>query len=80
MTAMISRTRIGPIAIEAGSICPFHQTLSSPAAPATKPAIVKAIVRCSGTLKPSEAIRMGSSLTPCSANPKGVLPSALNAK
>ena len=32
----------------------------------------KASARCSGTLKPSELIRTGSSRTPCNESPKGV--------
>ena len=64
MTAMTSRSIVAPMAIEFGSICPFHQMFSTPAVAATKPASVKANVRWSGTWKPSDAIRIGSSRTP----------------
>jgi hypothetical protein len=33
MTAMINTIRVGPMAIEAGSICPRHHTFSRPGDP-----------------------------------------------
>ena len=45
---------MAPIETELGSIWPFHQMLITPAKPATNPARVKASVRWSGTLNPSE--------------------------
>ena len=62
---------VAPIEMVFGSICPFHQTFSTPAVAATKPASAKANVRWSGTWKPSDAIRIGSSRTPSSATPNG---------
>ena len=78
ITAMMNRSSVGPMPIEFGSICPFHQMLSTPAIPATNPARVNASVRWSWTLKPSDAIRTGSSRTPCSAMPNGVRAIARN--
>ena len=58
------------MATEVGSIWPFHQMLNTPATPAMNPARVNASVRCSGTLKPSDAIRTGSSRIPSQAEPE----------
>ena len=55
---------------ELGSIWPFHQMLSTPARPATKPARANASVRCSGTLKPSELIRTGVVADPFQGQPE----------
>ena len=77
MTAIMRRSSVGPIEIDVGSIWPFHQMLRIPAHPATKPAMTKARVRCRGTLKPSDAILIGSSRVPCKARPKGVRAIAL---